>query len=325
MNSSGLLQENILICPACRSKLVAQPESLTCTNPACAQKYSIIDGIPVMLPGDTEKIKQDILASKGEQNMFEKKFLGIPIFKIDYTVKKWLYKCLRIKLPKLEDQRDYWLNRGNVYRKEFIEKGYESLEIFFQNLVIRELKEVKFSSIFEAGCGFGWNIRRFKREFPDARVGGLDFSHTQLLNGKEVYLKESRFELTEGDATRMPFVNNAYDVGFSLGVFMNINPKKIGNAIDEMIRVCGKYIIHLEYDEHHASPDLAERRAFKTNIVSHDYKKMYEAKGLKIKRFLTAKDFGAEYEQFMKDRSSGVQRWESWEGASKYILIVAEK
>jgi len=325
MNTSGLAQEKILVCPACRSRLVSGPEHLSCTNADCGQNYNIIDGIPVMLPGDSDKIKCEILSSKGETNMFERKFCGIPIFKIDFVIKKMLYQLFRLKMPKLNDQRGYWLNRGNVYCKEFIDKGYENLEIFFQNLVIDELRKLEFSSIFEAGCGFGWNIKRFKKEFPAARVGGLDFSHTQLLNGKESYLRDSRFELTEGDATRMPFEDGAYDVGFSLGVFMNINPKRIGSAIDEMIRVCKKYIIHLEYDENHASTELRERRAFKTNIVSHDYKKMYEEKGLKAKLFMTAKDFGESYDQFIKDRSSGVKRWETWEGPSKYILIILEK
>ncbi len=315
--------DKIIVCPACRSKLVFQ-DMLVCKNPDCAQAYNIIDDIPVMIPGDAQAIKAKILRAKGEKSMFERKIFGLPYFKVDYNIKQFLYKIFRIRLPKIEDQRDYWLNRGNEYCDEFQNRGYARLEIFFQNLVVSELKKLKFSSIFEAGCGFGWNIKRFQKEFPKAFVGGLDFSHTQLVNGKTKYIKNDKILLTEGDATRMPFMDNAWDVSFSLGVFMNINEKKIGLAIDEMIRVCRKYIIHLEYDENHAEDGLRERRAFKTNIVSHDYRKLYEERGLKIRTFLTADAFGDDYRNFVEGRSEGVRRWESWEGPSKYILIIAE-
>lgn len=315
--------EKILACPKCRSGLNIN-DYISCTNAECAQTYNIIDDIPVMIVGDPEKIRDEIINSKNQQSMFNRTFWGIPYFRVDYNIKKYLYKYLGIKLPKLKDQRDYWLNRGNEYCDEFRNKGYENLEIFFQDLVVKELRKLEFGSIFEAGCGFGWNIKRFKKEFPTAHVGGLDFSHTQLVNGKNKYIQNDSILLTEGDATKMPFKDNAYDVAFSLGVFMNINKDKIDKAIDEMVRASGRYIVHLEYDENHASQELRERRAFKTNIVSHDYKKLYENRGLKVHTFLTSKDFGNDYQGFMKDRIEKVERWESWEGPSKYILIVIE-
>ncbi len=320
-----LPQKAILVCPKCHSDLSQNADQLVCAGRECGQRYYIMDDIPVMIPGDADQIRKDILSAKQETSMFDRTILGIPLYRIDYNVKKWLYKLCGITLPKIEDQRGYWLNRGAVYCQEFLEKGYRDFEIFFQDIVVRELQKLKFDSIFEAGCGFGWNIKRFKKEFPQARVGGLDFSHTQLCNGKRSYLENDSLELTEGDATMMPFRDNAYDVGFSLGVFMNIHPKKIGLAIDEMKRVCSKYTVHLEYDENHAAADLRERRAFKTNIVSHDYRKLYEERGLRILTFLSAPDFAASYESFLQGKKEQVERWESWEGASKYILIIAEK
>lgn len=317
--------KDILVCTVCHFELKEENLKFICKNEKCKQDYNIIDGIPIMFSGNSENIKNKIIKSKNEKNMFEKKILGIPIFKFDYNLKRVLYKIFKIKLPKMKDQRDYWLNRGNVYCQEFNQKGYADLEIFFQDIVIKELKKLNFNSIFEAGCGFGWNIKRFKKEFPKARVGGLDFSHNQLLNGKNNYLENYEIELTEGDATQMPFKDNSYDIGFSLGVFMNINEKKIEKAINEMIRVCRKYIIHLEYDANYTSPELRERRAFKTNIVSHDYKNMYEKKGLKLIKFLTVNDFGNDYQKFIEKKDERVNRWESWEGASKYILLIVEK
>lgn len=318
------LYEQVLCCPACRGPITFNTE-ISCNNQQCRKKYNVLDDIPVMLDGDANEIKEQITEARNTGgSMFDRNILGVPYYKISHYVKKFLYESLRIKLPKLKDQRDYWLQRGTEYCQEFQRNGNENMEIFFQDMAIEELRKLEFESIFEAGCGFGWNIQRFKREFPDVRVGGLDFSHTQLLNGKDEYIRDDSVLLTEGDATRMPFKDNAYDVGFSLGVFMNINAKKIGTAIDEMVRVCRKYIVHLEYDEANTTDELKRRRVFKTNIISHDYRSLYEQRGLKVLKVISFKDFSDEYESFAHETDSDVDRWEQWEGPGKYVLVIVE-
>ncbi|MBI4372649.1 MAG: Trm112 family protein [Candidatus Omnitrophica bacterium] len=45
----------ILVCPACKTKVVLKGESLLCTNAACGLRFPIRDGIPVMLIEEAEK------------------------------------------------------------------------------------------------------------------------------------------------------------------------------------------------------------------------------------------------------------------------------
>jgi ubiquinone/menaquinone biosynthesis C-methylase UbiE len=207
--------------------------------------------------------------------------------------------------------------------EEILSSGYLDREVFFQNLLIDKLKGFEFGSFFEAGCGFGWNIKRVKEEFPAVRVGGLDFSISQLANSKK-YMGDENITGMGADICSMPLKDDAFDVGFSLGVFMNIHPSKIKSAIREMTRVCGKYIIHLEYDENHTTPELKEKRVFKTNIVSHDYKKLYEELNLKVVTFSTYKDFGKKYYEHAKSISSNLDRWEGFEGPEKYVFVVVK-
>ena len=255
--------------------------------------------------------------------IYWKKFCGIELFKINHYAKFYLYRLFRIKLPKLKSQHEYWAKRGQVYMDEILASGYLDREIFFQHMLVGELKKLKFDSFFEAGCGFGWNIRRVQEEFPSARVGGVDFSLTQLGNAKS-YLGGLELPLINADNCQMPLRDDAFDVGFSLGVFMNIHPSKIEAAVREMTRVCRKYIIHIEYDENHTTEELRKKRVFKTNIVSHDYKKLYEDLGKKVIKFETYQDFGAAYSQYQKKISKDLDRWEGFEGAEKYIFIVVE-
>jgi ubiquinone/menaquinone biosynthesis C-methylase UbiE len=251
------------------------------------------------------------------------KFLGVETYKIEWYAKRMLYKFLGIKLPKLQDQRDYWQRRGQVYYDEIANSGYLDREVFFQDMLVDCLRGLEFDSFFEAGCGFGWNVGRVKREFPKVRVGGLDFSYTQLLNSHR-FLEGLDIGVANGDATRMPFTDNAFDVGFSLGVFMNIHPDKIRLALKELLRVCGKYVIHIEYDENNTTPELRDKRAPKTNIVSHDYPALYRELGAEVLEFRTYKDFGVAYNEHVRSVTSDLDRWEGFEGPEKYTFTVVK-
>lgn len=128
--------------------------------------------------------------------------------------------------------------------------------------------------------------------------------------------------VVNSDAYNMALKDKSFDIGFTLGVYMNIHHKRIGQAIDEMIRVSRKYIIHFEWDQDNTTPELKERRVFKTNIVSHNYRKLYEERGKKIIVFRTYKDF---QDKFYQNFSSvKVSLWENFEGPGKYVVIVVK-
>jgi len=272
-----------------------------------------------------DSIDNSIMA--GKQSMDTQKYwksiFGIDIFKIEWYFKYFLYKTLGLKLPKLKEQRGYWTRRGEAFMQEILSSGYLEREMYFQNILIHELSAITFESCFEAGCGFGWNIRRVKEDFPDKKVAGLDFSVTQLNNSKS-YLFNQDCPVGNGDICHMPFQDNAFDVGFSMGVCMNIHQDKIKGALQEMIRVCGKTIIHIEWDENHTTRKLREKRAFKTNIISHNYQALYESLGKKVGKLLTYRDFAKAYREHQISISKSLHRWEGFEGPEKYIFIVIE-
>lgn len=262
------------------------------------------------------------MSTQAKKDTYWKSFLGIPKYKIDWYYKYYLYKMFGFVFDKMNDQKEYWNTRGTEYFEEFFASEYYKYELFFQDLLIQELCKLDFDSIFEAGCGFGWNVKRIKSEFPNAKVGGLDFSLPQLENSR-LYKKEIYMPVVQGDACNMPWKDKAFDIGFTMGVFMNIHSRKIGSAVDELLRVSRKYVIHLEWDENNTTRSLRERRIFKTNIVSHDYRRLYEERGRKILGFFTYKDFENNfYDRFPSYKK--IKAWEQFEGPSKYILIIVD-
>jgi uncharacterized protein YbaR (Trm112 family) len=49
----------ILVCPACRSELNDQGDSLVCTNGDCRLCYAVRDDIPVMLIDEADELDLD--------------------------------------------------------------------------------------------------------------------------------------------------------------------------------------------------------------------------------------------------------------------------
>ena len=49
---------NIIVCPACKSKLVKQPDALVCTKDDCRRHYPIRDGIPIMLIDESQVLSE---------------------------------------------------------------------------------------------------------------------------------------------------------------------------------------------------------------------------------------------------------------------------
>lgn len=45
---------DILACPACKADVKLENDRIVCTNPSCAKRYPVRDGIPVMLIDEAE-------------------------------------------------------------------------------------------------------------------------------------------------------------------------------------------------------------------------------------------------------------------------------
>lgn len=53
----------ILACPDCKTKVIEVENAIYCTNAECRRKYSVTDGIPVMLIEESEVLDSDVWAA----------------------------------------------------------------------------------------------------------------------------------------------------------------------------------------------------------------------------------------------------------------------
>lgn len=105
------------------------------------------------------------------------------------------------------------------------------------------LRKLNPTSLLEVGCGYGKFMRYVANTF-DCFPIGIDFSSSQLQKAK-IYL-DAIGTLVQGDATRLPFKDDSFDVVYTWGVMTHILSHQIQETRKELIRVTKLYIVHIE-------------------------------------------------------------------------------
>ncbi|HID72310.1 TPA: methyltransferase domain-containing protein [Candidatus Micrarchaeota archaeon] len=97
--------------------------------------------------------------------------------------------------------------------------------------------------VLEVGCNIGNQLRLLQRQgFND--LWGIEISEYAL----ELARKETRgMNLVHGSALDLPFKDGYFDLVFTSGVLIHINPEDAKKAVDEIYRVSKKYIWGFEY------------------------------------------------------------------------------
>lgn len=133
---------------------------------------------------------------------------------------------------------EYYSRTGPQYNTWHCDRGNSSSHNFAVREICRTMREVHANSLLDVGCGTGRGVRAALDLGYDAV--GLDISADLLdIARKELSIPGER--LIQGDATKLPFPDNRFDVSCILGALHHsAQPHKI---ITEMIRVTTKAIV----------------------------------------------------------------------------------
>ena len=104
----------------------------------------------------------------------------------------------------------------------------------------------------------------------DADYTGLDLSETMLLQGQELMAeRQAPVELVLGDATRLPFASETFDIVLNYGALNGFTNPKL--ALEEMARVSRKGALVLFLDEQlYERATFIERLYFEKVLSSHN-------------------------------------------------------
>ena len=122
-------------------------------------------------------------------------------------------------------------------KTRFGDLGGKILSSKQQKVLLKYLEDMpKNAKILEVGCGSG-RFLEFLEKKGYKNLYGIDSSKEMLMIAKT----KTRAKLIKGDAYKLPFSKNSFDVIFSVHVLMHIsNPKR---ALNEMLRVAKNKII----------------------------------------------------------------------------------
>lgn len=194
-------------------------------------------------------------------------------------------------LEKEYDAKFFWDSLGEKYYKKF-----QKPEQFKVNIpwIIDRLKVLKLKTLLEVGSGFGRTLPFLLDSGAVDEVTGIDISE-EVIKSSQEYLKPSDRVLTDeeiakgkkpsdyrekikllvGDARKLDFESESFDVVLSNEMLQHVSPDEIEGVLMEMLRVSRKAVVCVErwaFPSEHAEP----------HIWSHNLGDYFKKLGVKI-------------------------------------------
>lgn len=174
-------------------------------------------------------------------------------------------------------QEKFW---ANDFGNDYVKRNYfepKELDDFYivqygksRTAINNEiLGKLKFKNILEIGSNVGNQLKLLQKQGYKNLYGIEINQHAVELSKKMT----TRVNIIQGSAFDLPFKDNYFDLAFTSGVLIHINPKDLKKIMNEIYRVTKKYIWGFEY----FSPTLAtiNYRGNKNRLWKNDYAKTY--------------------------------------------------
>ena len=126
-----------------------------------------------------------------------------------------------------DGKREYGYG-GYYYHKKFWTKVVKDFKKFY--------KLTNKSKILDIGCGKGFMVYDLKKLLPKAKIIGIDISKYAIKNSK----KEVKHLLKLGNAKKLQFKDNTFDLIISINTLHNLNKKECSMALKEINRISKK-------------------------------------------------------------------------------------
>lgn len=140
------------------------------------------------------------------------------------------------------EQEKFWEAK---YSKEYIQKNSN----FNHGLLIEGWKEILKSvsapsNILECGANIGRNIEALNHIYPEAAKTAIEISEdaSKILRNKYKDLNVVNSSILASEIT-----NNSFDLSFTMGVLIHINPNDLKQNLEKVILSSNRYVVIGEY------------------------------------------------------------------------------
>lgn len=129
-------------------------------------------------------------------------------------------------------------------------------------------------SVFELGCGPGWNLSAIKRAFPDVQTYGDDINDMARWQAKTA--GHEICECSDADFD----LAYACDLSYTCGMLIHVPPEELPDAMQLLIDASSQYVLSVEYES--TEEEEVEYRGHSGKLWRRPFGKMYESMGLKL-------------------------------------------
>jgi SAM-dependent methyltransferase len=166
--------------------------------------------------------------------------------------------------------RDYWLQRGKVYKQEF--QYNKKFKLQEQTLIEYLRKNISFSTVLEVGCGFGRITKILLSNFPEIKeYVAVDLSPEQIENAKNHIVgvdKRGVLKFIVSDIQSLQ-LNSKYDLVLAPEVLLHILPSEINDVIVKLVGWARRHVVNIDWYE-----EVPPKRAASHNFI-HEYERIY--------------------------------------------------
>ncbi|MCM1495272.1 MAG: hypothetical protein NC089_05670 [Bacteroides sp.] len=163
------------------------------------------------------------------------------------------------------DQEKFWKGEfGTEYINRNAENSYLCNKIHFWSMVLSKTNGVK--SCLEFGSNIGFNLKAIKTLFPNMGIGAIEINDTAVQIMKEdadLDVKIYHDSILNVDIT------DIYDLTFTTGVLIHINPDELKNVYQKLYHTSKKYILISEY--YNPTPVEVNYRGYEQRLFKRDF------------------------------------------------------
>lgn len=120
-------------------------------------------------------------------------------------------------------------------------------------------------SVLEVGCNVGHNLEAWEEASKVVGVEPNDYARKTA--------QQEGWDVIAAEAHQLPFLDNSFDLVFTAGVLIHIQPEHFGASLGEIHRVARKFILAVEYQADKPTP--VEYRGVPDGIWKRNYGREY--------------------------------------------------
>jgi pseudaminic acid biosynthesis-associated methylase len=167
------------------------------------------------------------------------------------------------------EQEEFW---ARTYAEDYIRKNSSyDLELGAEawRKMLRQTNGA-FSNYLECGCNIGRNVELLKIAYPAATPSVIEISEPAFRHASEQHQFEQAFQ---GPILSSSFAPASFDLVFTMGVLIHINPDQLLAHMQKMFDYSRKYILIGEY--FNRTPTSIEYQGQKDRLFKCDFGKLF--------------------------------------------------